>query len=61
MKVSLKEVRARANLTQAQFAKMIGVNTTTYSMWESLKQSDIDNIAKILGMKPGDIEVPSRF
>lgn len=33
-KKTLKELRARANKTQQEVAKDIGVSTTTYNSWE---------------------------
>lgn len=38
---SLKELRARKNLTQAETAKNIGVSTQTYNSWEK----DISKVA----------------
>lgn len=33
-KITIKELRARHNLTQAQFAKSIGTTAQTVSAWE---------------------------
>ena len=41
MKYSLKELRARKNLTQAEIAKELGVSQQTYNAWER----DISNVA----------------
>lgn len=38
---SLKELRARKNMTQAEIAKNIGVSTQTYNSWEK----DISKVA----------------
>lgn len=38
---SLKELRARKNLTQKQVAKNLGVSVQTYNSWEK----DISNVA----------------
>ena len=38
---SLKELRARKNMTQAEVAENIGVSTQTYNAWEK----DISNVA----------------
>lgn len=38
---SLKELRARKNMTQAETAKNIGVSTQTYNSWEK----DISKVA----------------
>lgn len=34
MKFSLKELRARKNISQAEAAKSLGVSLTTYNTWE---------------------------
>lgn len=41
MKFSLKELRARKNLTQKDVAKDLGITYQTYSSWEK----DISNVA----------------
>lgn len=38
---SLKELRARKNLTQSEVASDLGVSTQTYNAWEK----DISNVA----------------
>ncbi len=38
---TLKELRARKNMTQVEVAKKIGVSTQTYNAWER----DISNVA----------------
>lgn len=40
-KYSLKELRARMELTQAEAAEKLGVSTQTYNAWEK----DISNVA----------------
>lgn len=40
--MNLKELRKKARLTQAELAKLIGVNQNTYSYWENGK-TKIDN------------------
>ena len=32
---SLKELRARKNITQADAAEMLGISTQTYNSWEA--------------------------
>lgn len=41
MKFTLKELRARKNVTQKQVATALGVSPTTYNAWER----DISNVA----------------
>lgn len=38
---SLKELRARKNMTQAEVAENIGISTQTYNAWEK----DVSNVA----------------
>lgn len=38
---SLKELRARKDMTQAEVAEKIGVSTQTYNTWEK----DVSNVA----------------
>lgn len=38
---SLKELRARKNMTQSEVAEELGVSTQTYNAWEK----DISNVA----------------
>ena len=58
MKVSLKELRARANLSQAQAASKIGINPAAYNAWENLCKADIQKVAEVYGVDPKDILVP---
>ena len=59
---SLKELRARKNMTQSEVANKIGVSTQTYNAWEK----DVSNVAigkvKILadffGVTVGEIFLP---
>lgn len=59
MQYTLKELRARKNVTQAEVATAIGVSAQTYNAWEK----DISNVsiikvaalAKYFGVKLGDI------
>ena len=41
MKYSLRELRARKNVTQKQAASDLGISTTTYNAWER----DISRVA----------------
>ncbi len=47
-KYTLKELRARKNLTQAQVAKDLGTSTQTYNAWEK----DVSRVAvsKVLAL-----------
>lgn len=38
---TLKELRARKNMTQSEVAEIVGVSTQTYNAWEK----DISNVA----------------
>lgn len=58
MKVSLKELRARANISQAQAAFLIGINPAVYNAWENLSMADIQKVASVYGVDPKDIQVP---
>lgn len=60
MKFSLKELRARTNMSQAQIAAKLSVNPSTYNAWETLSQSDLEKIAEVLNVKPRDIAIPRR-
>lgn len=59
---SLKELRARKNMTQAEVAENIGVSTQTYNAWEK----DISNVAigkvkalaDLFGVTIGEIFLP---
>lgn len=52
MKYTLKELRAKHNLTQSELAKRIGVSTATYNAWEKdfgvIKISQANKIANLL-------------
>lgn len=59
---SLKELRARKNMTQAEVAENIGISTQTYNAWEK----DISNVAigkvkalaEFFGVTIGEIFLP---
>lgn len=59
---TLKELRARKNMTQAEVAEEIGVSTQTYNAWEK----DVSNVAigkvralaNFFGVTIGEIFLP---
>lgn len=59
MQYSIKELRARKGLTQAEVAKLLGVSTQTYNTWErNLAKVSIGKVkamADIFGVKLSDI------
>ena len=59
MKYTLKELRAKHNLTQKEMAKAIGVSTTTYNTWEGdfgvIKIYQANKIANYLKVTLDDI------
>lgn len=59
MKYTLKELRARKNLTQVETAEAMGVSTTTYNFWEnntgSIKMSNAIKLAELFEVEIGDI------
>ena len=60
---SLKELRARKNLTQEQTAKDLGISTQTYCAWEkdisNVAVSKVQAVADYFGVKIGQIFLPS--
>lgn len=58
-KFSLKELRARKNLTQKQAAKALGVSPTTYNAWEKdiskVAVSKVQAVADFYGVSLGQI------
>ncbi|MFR3672346.1 MAG: helix-turn-helix transcriptional regulator [[Clostridium] innocuum] len=63
MKYSLKELRARNNLTQAEMAERLGVSRKRYSDIEKRPNrvlcETMVNVASVLGVDIGDIFLPS--
>lgn len=63
MQFSIKELRARKNLTQEQVAKAIGVSPQTYCAWEkdisNVAVSKVQALADFFGVKIGQIFLPS--
>ncbi len=59
-KYSLKELRARNNLSQSDMAKRLGVSLTSYNKWEAdltnVKVSQLIQIADILGVDMSEID-----
>ena len=58
MKYTLKELRARTNMSQAQLAVQLGVNPATYNAWETMRAEDVKKIAEFYNIKPQDIAIP---
>lgn len=62
---SIKELRVRNNLTQAQSAKKLGVSTQTYNAWEKdiskVAIGKVDSIAKLYGVTIGEIFLPENM
>lgn len=56
---SLRELRARHNLTQGDMAKKIGISLTTYNYWENnfgnLSVNKANMVASILGVTLDEI------
>lgn len=56
---SLKELRARKNISQRQLAKEIGVSTQTYNAWEKdiskVAVGKVKAIADFFGVTIGEI------
>lgn len=59
---SLKELRARKNLTQSEVAKEIGVSTQTYNAWErdvsNVAIGKVKALADFFGVTIGEIFLP---
>jgi transcriptional regulator with XRE-family HTH domain len=59
---TLKELRARKNLTQAQVAEDLGVSVQTYNAWErdisNVAVSKVKAVAKYYGVTLGEIFLP---
>lgn len=58
-KYTLKELRARKNMTQADIAKEIGVSTQTYNAWEknvsNVSIGKVEALANFFGVTIGQI------
>ena len=59
---SLKELRARKNLTQSEVAKEIGVSAQTYNAWErdvsNVAIGKVKALADFFGVTIGEIFLP---
>ena len=58
-KITIKELRARHNLTQEQFAKSVGTTPQTVSAWEknvlSISPKNMANICNKYHIKSSDL------
>lgn len=63
MQFTLKELRARKNLTQENVAKDLGISVQTYCAWEkdisNVSVSKVQAVADYFGVKIGQIFLPS--
>lgn len=63
MQFTLKELRARKNMTQEQVAKDLGISVQTYNAWEkdvsNVAVSKVQAVAVYFGVKIGQIFLPS--
>ena len=59
---SVKELRVRNNMTQAQSAEKLGVSTQTYNAWEKdiskVAIGKVEAIAELYGVTIGEIFLP---
>lgn len=59
---TLKELRARKNMTQSEIADIIGVSTQTYNAWErdvsNVAISKVKALADFFGVTIGEIFLP---
>lgn len=60
---TLKELRAKKNLTQEQVARDLGISTQTYNAWErdisNVAVSKVMAVASYFGVTIGEIFLPS--
>lgn len=60
---TIKELRARKNVTQAEAAKALGISTQTYCAWErdisNVSVSKVIAVADYYGVSLGEIFLPS--
>lgn len=63
MQFTLKELRARKNMTQEQVAKELGISVQTYNAWErdvsNVAVSKVQAVADFFGVTIGQIFLPS--
>lgn len=59
---TVKELRARKNLTQAQSAEKLGVSLQTYNAWEKdiskVAIGKVEALAELYGVTIGEIFLP---
>lgn len=59
MQYTLRELRARKQMTQAEVASKLGISTTTYNAWEAdfgkVKARDGKKVADLFEVKIDDI------
>ena len=62
---TLKELRARKNMTQAEVADKLGVSTQTYNAWErdvsNVAVGKVNVIAEFFGVTIGEIFLPKNM
>lgn len=62
-KYTIKELRARKNVTQKTVAQELGVSLPTYNAWEkdvsNVPVSKFERMARYFGVKMTDIFIPS--
>lgn len=55
MKLTLKQWRALANMTQAGLAEASGVQRTKIAVFESLDKNELESLREALGLKKSDV------
>lgn len=62
---SLKELRARKNMTQAEVACKLGITTQTYNAWEknvsNVSIGKVNALAELFGVTIGEIFLPKNM
>ena len=58
MTMTLKQLRAGTDYTQADVAKIIGVNLAVYNAWEVLSENDVKKLADLFKVDPKSIVIP---
>lgn len=62
---TLKELRARKNITQEEMARNLGISVQTYNAWEkdvsNVSISKVQAIADFHGVTIGEIFLPSNM
>lgn len=61
MKYSLKELRARRNITQSDMANLLNIAVGTYNRWENypdkMQVKDVRAVCQILGVSMDEISL----